>query len=144
MVDKAEIDDPVLADKPWTAPIYAVASLPESPQERDRVLEETLFEGKPDIHQRPEFWESYAQGRAKVEKAALPLPVLAAAQPLRADAIADAMARYADIELLYVPVMARGDAKTLLLDSELLKPLDVLDIDPWAKPVNVAAVLGNP
>ena len=131
-VDQSQLDPVAFTQKPWAAPIYAVARLPEDARARERVMEETLFEGKPDIQYRPEFWATYASGLAAVAANVKPLMALASAQPLRANTIADVLVRFPDQEIVYAPVMARGVAKTLLLDKESLLPVGVLDIDPWA------------
>ncbi|TDJ46048.1 MAG: hypothetical protein E2O51_03835, partial [Gammaproteobacteria bacterium] len=59
-VDSSMIEYEELRRKPFIGPILAVASLPEGQDEFQRLLEETAFEGKPDIERRPEFWSPYA------------------------------------------------------------------------------------
>lgn len=132
IVDMTGLAEPELLTKPWAAPIYAVASLPTSREGRERVMDEVLFEGKPDIHQRAEFWESYSAARHKVAAEALPLTKLAETYPLTANRVADALEDFPEQDIVYVPVIAHGMAKTLLLDEATLLPVGVLDIDPWA------------
>jgi hypothetical protein len=111
--------------------VYAISTLPEDLDERQKVLEETLFEGKPDIHRQPKYWSEYAAGTNLIGKAAKPISLLLEKQPDKADEINQVVAKFAGTELVYVPVMARMRALTLFLDSATWKPVAALDIDPW-------------
>ena len=66
-VDRSMIEHDELRRKPLVGPILAVASLPEDPAEFQRLLQEVLFEGKPDIERRPEYWSPYAARSALAE-----------------------------------------------------------------------------
>jgi len=136
-VDPNAVAGTEFAAKPSIGPVLAVASLPSDPVEFQRLIEETIFEGKPDIERRPERWSNYAQAKATVFARAESLSALAAKRPSQAPQIerrSRALGRPLD-ELLYVPLIGTDRALTLIIDPDSALPLDVLDIDPWMEEV---------
>lgn len=132
-IDFGQVRDEVLRNKPWTSPVYAVAQMPTDFSEREKLMEETLFEGKPDIDRRPEFWSPYAVASDAIRKRARKLTNLKAKGPDAAAAVEEALARHGEAgELLFVPIMGKKRPWSLVLDPESLRPLDLVDIDPWA------------
>jgi hypothetical protein len=121
-------------DKPLVGPLLVVATLPEDARELQKLLEETLFEGKPDIDKRPNRWQPYAAARGLVLQRARPLSELAAAQPEAAAVVARAAAALEaePADLVYVPAMGTTDPITLIIDRESALPLRALEINPWA------------
>jgi len=133
-VDEAAFNEVKMGVKPWMQPIFVVATLPDSLEDRQRVMEETLFEGKPDIHKRPEYWGPYEQQKSLVERAAKPLSELLARRPDQAAKISAVMSEHgAQTELTYLPITSKQRALTLLMDTSTWLPVGVLDIDPWEK-----------
>ncbi len=122
---------PVFATKPWRGPIYAVAYLPDDPVARSRVLEEVMFEGMPDIDQRPEFWRSYQENSNTVLKKSKPLSELKANDAGLREDIAEIAATKSGVVPVYVPVIGRKGAMTLVLNHQTRLPIAALDIDPW-------------
>ncbi len=119
--------------KPLIGPILAFASRPSDPAEFQRLLEETLFENKPDIERRPEYWSRYEDSRDAVLGRAGKLSDLAVQQPAAADRVrraADALGKDSSA-LVYVPVIGADQPLTLVLDPESALPLKVLKINPW-------------
>jgi hypothetical protein len=106
----------------------AIASLPTDSDARNRVLEETLFEGKPDIHARPEFWRPYADNTAEVLAGAKSINELLNWLPGLAD---DIGADVAADNLVYAPVMGRKKVFALILDKSTGRPVRLVDVDPW-------------
>ncbi len=136
----SEIKDEAFRTKPWTQPIYAIATLPEDLMQRQRIMEEVLFEGKPDINQRPELWSRFDDKNVRVNRAMRPLSDLLERRPDQAELITEAMQDYAEIEaLVYVPITSRLRALALLIDRDTLRPVGALNIDPWKKPTAKAA-----
>ena len=134
-IDQSKISDPALHSKPWSQPIYVVATMPVDMWEQQRVLEETVFEGKPDIHQRPEYWSPYVEKAEVVSKGARSLSQLLERRPDMQDEINKVMRRSERSgELAYVPIMGRHRVFSLVLDTRTWMPVDVIDIDPWEKP----------
>ncbi len=132
-VDAAAVAGTEFEHKPLVGPMLAVASVPTDPDELQRLLEETLFQGKPDIERRPERWRTWAEAHDAVLARAEPLSMLREERPAAAAAI-DRVSR--DLgkdpaDILYLPVVGGDRALTLVLDDETALPLTVIDFDPW-------------
>ena len=136
-MDEGQIKDPSLFTKSWTLPVLIVATMPADIQEQQRILEETLLEGKPDIHQRPEYWSAYAEQADQVNKGVRTLSDLLERRPDGAEAIykvagesnADDVNR-----LIFAPIMGKQRVFSLVLDPLSLLPIAIIDVDPWGKP----------
>jgi hypothetical protein len=134
-VAASAIEGTTFADKPLVGPILAHAQVPTDPQAAQRLMEETLFEGKPDIERRPEFWQSFDEQRDTILARARPLSELAAQQPDRHEeigALSDSLGMNPDA-ISFIPVMGPHGALTMVIDSESAKPVAALSIDPWAQ-----------
>jgi hypothetical protein len=122
----------MLENKPWVGPAIFVARLPTDLKERHRVLEETLFEGKPDIQKRPEFWATFDDAADDVFSKARPINELLGQDP---ESIAQIEALIAanneDDNLVYLPIMGKQDVFSLVLDPVKRLPLGLIDLDPW-------------
>jgi hypothetical protein len=134
-LDSLGISRSTLPPKPLQGPLYIVATLPTDDEERQRVMFETLLEGKPDIHLRPEYWGAYVEESAQVQKAVQSLGSLLERRPDRADDILRLInANEEGADAVFVPVMGRKRIYTLILDPQTLLAEDILGIDPWVKP----------
>ncbi len=131
--DAAMIDHDALRRKPLRGPILAVASLPEDPEAFQRLLEETVFEGKPDIQYRPEFWSPYSDSSDAVARRARSLASLATEKPEAEALIAEfARALERDIsEFSYVPLVGKDRSFVFVIDAMTAEPIDIIDADPW-------------
>lgn len=131
-VDAAAVAETTFADKPLVGPVLAVASIPSDPAEFQQLLQETLFEGRPDIERRPDRWRPYAESKDAVLARARPLSLLLEEQPAAADEvtrISRTLSRDpADID--YLPVVAGDRSLTLVIDPETALPLEALDVSP--------------
>jgi hypothetical protein len=140
----AVFEDPTDTEKfvkSWGEPLMVVAKIPTDPAEQQRILEETLFQGKPDIHQRPELWSHYADDVDSVFAKARPLSELNGFGPDIAAEIAALSSRYANSEqLVYLPVVARTSVFSLVLDTATRQPVGILDADPWDAPESEPAL----
>lgn len=123
-----DIKDEALRRKDWRQPVMAIASMPTDAVARNRVLEETLFEGKPDIHARPEFWSPYAGNTAEVLAGAKSINELLHWRPELVDELDADMATD---KFVYAPVMGRKQVFSLILDKSTGQPVRLVDIDPW-------------
>ena len=56
-INFAQIPNEKLKRKPWRAPIFVYANLPETDEGRSKIFEEVM-DGKPDIDRRPKYWSS--------------------------------------------------------------------------------------
>ncbi len=133
-VDLTAVAGTAFENKPLVGPVLAVATVPSDPVEFQRLLQETLFEGKPDIERRPERWSAYADSKDAVLARAEPLSVLLEKRPGAAAEITR-ISRALDMdpaEILYLPAIGGDRALTLVIDPETALPLASLDFDPWA------------
>ncbi len=119
--------------KPWRGPALVVATRPTDLAASQRLLDETLFGGKPDIDRRPEFWSRYEEEAAQIVKAQRPLSALRAARPEAAATIAALPKRLdrPEASLGFVPMEARNRDVTMIVDATTGEPLEVIDVDPW-------------
>lgn len=121
------------ARKPLRGPALVAAQRPTDLQEFQRLLQETVFEGKPDLERRPEYWRPYAQHRDEILARAQPLAMLAARSADAAGQVARAsrvLDRDAD-DLVFLPVIGTDGPMTFVLDPATLEPIDALPVDPW-------------
>lgn len=133
-VDSTMIEYEELRRKPFIGPILAVASLPEGQDEFQRLLEETVFEGKPDIERRPEFWSPYANRSDDVIARARSLAELLERYPETRTEISK-LTESLDAEiddLAYIPLVGRETSFAFVIDAETATPIDIIDVDPWS------------
>ena len=133
-VDSSMIEYEELRRKPFIGPILAVASLPEGQDEFQRLLEETAFEGKPDIERRPEFWSPYANRSDDVIARARSLAELLERYPEARTEISK-LTESLDAEiddLAYIPLVGRETSFAFVIDAETATPIDIIDVDPWS------------
>ncbi len=132
-VDSSMIEYEELRQKPFIGPILAVASLPEDSEVFQRLLQEVLFEGRPDIERRPEFWSPYASRSADVIARARGLAELLERKPeARTEISRLTNTLDASIDsLAYVPLVGRDRSFAFVIDAETAVPVGIIDVDPW-------------
>ena len=132
-VDKQSVLSAGIELRPAHAPRLVFAQLPSDPDARSRLIDETVFEGKPDIDRRPEFWHPYATGVSSILARARPLMALRDQDGVRQAAVAnwleDTAADASDF--VVVPIRGqRGDA-AMVLHARTGYPVGIIDVDPW-------------
>lgn len=136
-IDQTRIVDQALRAKPWGQLVFVVASLPVDVAERQRIMQEALFEGKPDIDRRPEYWSSLAQNPEKVSKAVRAMSDLLERRPDKAAEIYRVINESDGGEQsVYAPVVGKRRVFALVLDPLTFQPVTIIDVDPWARPVD--------
>ncbi len=132
-VDLARITDPKLLDKPFAGPIHLYANMPADPAAFQRLLQEVIFEGKPDLQFRPEFWSVYAERKQRVLQTSRPLQDLRDARPDSTGAIDQLVESHGgDIgQLQFVPALPKSGQFAVILDASSGDVVDKLVIDPW-------------
>lgn len=108
------------------SPVLVVATIPSDEQERQRLIDETLFQGKPDIERRPELWLPFADEWRRVVARQRPLSVLSAARPTVAAQLASAEA-----ERGFLPLVVGDRHVSVIVDAATGVPVDVVEADPW-------------
>jgi hypothetical protein len=122
--------------KPFAGPLLAVAVRPADRAGMERLINETVLQGKPDIDRRPEFWDRYDAHVAEIAARAKPLPTLAA----RGGEVAARVATLprtlgvAEDRLGVVPLVAKSRYLSLVVDTDTGEPLAVFAVDPWSDP----------
>jgi len=120
-------------DKPVVGPILLYANMPVEPQAFQKLLKEVMFEGKPDLQFRPEFWSFYSDRQLQTLKASSPLEGLRDARPESTDQINRLVVRHGgDItKLNFVPGMNRDGQFAAILDADNGAVVDTLLINGW-------------
>ena len=132
-IDPSGSIDAGLLDKPLIGPKLVVGLLPEDPNRRQQLMDEVLFQGRPDLDRRPEFWHPYDEQRAYVVNRAKDLNDLLARDEetaLTVRRVLDRLQREVH-ELRYVPLTGRQQSFTYLIDAVTGEPVELIDVDPW-------------
>jgi hypothetical protein len=128
-----QITNSALLDKPFAGPVHIYANMPTESAAFQQLLREVMFEGKPDIQFRPEFWSPYGERRQLALQTARPLADLRAARPeakIRIDDLASGL----DAEigrLRFVPGMMGDGHFAVVLDGSNGKIAGYIDTNPW-------------
>lgn len=135
-VDQAEWDKASvrLGAKPLVGPVLAVAMRPTDTAAQQRLLDETVFGGKPDIDHRPESWLPYREQMSQVLASAKPLSSLHSSRPdVRAqiERLPGRLGLPAQ-RVGFVPVAARERYLALVIDMTTGASLEAIEQDPWA------------
>ncbi len=120
-------------DKPTVGPNLLYANMPVEPAAFQKLLKEVMFEGKPDLQFRPEFWSLYRERQLQTLAISKPLATLRRARPESVNAI-DKLVRQngGDItQLTFVPGMIKDGNFAAILDADSGEILDSLAIDAW-------------
>ncbi|MGA9574350.1 MAG: hypothetical protein WBS20_10440 [Lysobacterales bacterium] len=132
-VDFAWITDPKFLDKPFAEPILLFANMPADPASYQKLLREIMFEGKPDLQFRPEYWSLYNTRKQLVLQKSRPLEDLSGQRPASTGAIDTLVEHHGgDInQLRFVPALLNDGQFTVILDARNGDVVDMLMIDPW-------------
>ena len=124
---------PRLLEKPLVGPRLVVALLPATVDGMQKLLDDVIFEGKPDIERRPEFWSPYEDQTAHVLTKVVDLAKLAASPNNDAGQIERFLKRNDRRmdELAYVPLVGQDRDFAFVVDKASGQPLDIIDINPW-------------
>lgn len=119
--------------KPFIGPVTVVANLPADLAARQRLVEETVFEGKPDIERRPEFWGPYETYGHEIGARAAKLGKIRTGAPASVAALTALVKRSGkpESELGFLPVVAKKRNVTAIVDRSSNSIVGILDVDPW-------------
>jgi len=109
------------------------ANMPKDEKNYQKLLQEVLLEGKPDIQFRPEFWSLYTEKYQQVLEVSQPLVTLRNARPESIVAIDRLVENNGgDItNLRFVPAKLQNGEFAAILDIDSGELIDSLVIDPW-------------
>jgi len=132
-IDRSWITDSRYLEKPMAGPLVVLARMPAEPATYQNLLHEIMFEGKPDLQYRPEYWSLYTERKEDDLQKSRPLALLRDTRP-DAAGIIDKVVRKngGDIAgLKFVPVLQNDGQFTAILDANSGKLIDMLMINPW-------------
>jgi len=134
-VDVTQVTDSRFLDKPLAGPILLYANMPSDPVAFQKFLSEVMFEGKPDLQYRPEFWSLYAEKQKLALEKSHPLENLRNARPESFSAIDQLVDKSGgDIgQLRFVPALLTNGQFAVILDANSGEVVGMLMIDPWLK-----------
>ena len=110
--------------------LYAEARMPTDPKDMSKLLEEVVFQGKPDIAERPEYWVPFtADTFDQIQSRNTPINELA----LNDDEtrVIKGLIDIYGKDLMLVPLTAKHNAVSLVMSRETLRPVGWLEADPW-------------
>lgn len=132
-VDQSDIRFDELRNKRFAELIPVFARPPEDQAEYQRYLDSVMFEGKPDLESRAEYYEPWAAGADIIRQKIKPIEEIEAATPRERSNIQKAIDDYAkshpDLGILPIGGIERDVG--MLLDRNTLEILGVLDANPW-------------
>ena len=129
--DQLEKAPPELRTLPWTGPtLLSLRPLQGAKEQFDSTM--LAASGVPQAAQ-PELWQPYDAGRAEMLATAQPLAGLRQKYPAQAALIDSEVAKTGKPEagLLYIPVLSRDTAWSVLLDAQTARPLGFIPLDPY-------------
>ena len=132
-VDESAIRYPEISERSIGSIINVFARAPEDPEEFQAFLNSTLFEGKPDLEYRTEFWEPWMNGATQIRDAITLLDDFEPSNADEAERVAAAEKRYGERfpQLGIIAVGGLEEDIGLLIDAESLEVLSVIRVDPW-------------
>lgn len=132
-IDTSAIRYDELRGKEFAKLIPVFARLPEDPEEYQRYFDSVLFEGKPDLESRPEYWEPWANGadiiRRRIKRLEEMKPASADEQEVLQRAIDKFSAAHPKLGIL--PIGGVQKDMGMLLDVDTLDVLGVIYANPW-------------
>jgi len=132
-VDITHINDMRFLDKPFASPVLLYANMPKDEQTFQKLIKEIMFEGKPDLQYRPEFWSLYADRQQLALKVSQPLEKLRSARPeiqKKIDRLVNNNGGSID-QLKFVPALLQNGQFAAILDANTGEYIDALITDPW-------------
>jgi len=132
-IDLAWVTDPRFLKRPFAKPLLLLANMPADPAAYQKLVHEIMFEGKPDLQFRPEYWSLYAEKKAVAVQKSRPLVQLRDARPDSTVVIDKVVKNHGgDIaRLKFAPVHQKDGQFTVILDAQSGDVIDTLMIDPW-------------
>jgi len=132
-VDESQIRFDELREKRFAKLIEVFARPPEDQAAYQRYLDSVIFEGKPDLERRTEFYEPWVAGADAIRQKVKPIEDIEAATARERKNIQKAIDQYADTHpnMGILPIGAIERDVGMLLDRDTLEILGVLDANPW-------------
>jgi hypothetical protein len=126
--DLAEVKRDEFRRRPLDGPKYVAAVLPDTPRDRQRILDASL-EGK-DLQRFPQQYVPYQDEVRNVLARAKPLASVHARDPAAFDRALGALGRQRE-SVRVLPLRAKNRDGVVLLDAASGAPLGILLVEPW-------------
>jgi hypothetical protein len=109
--------------------------MPKDEQTFQKLIKEVMFEGKPDLQYRPEFWSLYADRQRLALKVSQPLEKLRSERPEIQNQIDRLVSNNGgNIEQLkFVPALLQNGQFAAILDANTGEYIDSIVTDPWTR-----------
>ena len=132
-IDPSQLKYDDLKEKPWIGAVHVFAGLPEDPKAMSKFTEEVVFEGKPDLERRPEFWHPTTDYASDAPAEAEDLHKLLEEDDETAEKAKRLFEKYQSehANIGYVPLVGRTSDFAMVLDMDTGEQLEVLDVDPY-------------
>ena len=129
--DLAKASDPKFRSLSWTGPRLVAARLPTDP-EKSTALMNSGVAGK-DIEKFPEYYVPYGDEAHALLARAKPIEPLRQSSPSAAAAVDAWLSKHqrSNDSVAWLPIVARRDSLTMLLDAKSGAVLDALPLNPW-------------
>jgi hypothetical protein len=143
-VDQSAIRFDELREKKFGKLIQVFARPPEGTEEYQRYLDSIIFDGKPDLERRPEYYEPWSAGADTIRQRIKPIEDIRPVTPREKKNVQKAIDKYVATHrnLGILPIGGIERDVGMLLDRDTLQILAVLDANPW-QPTK-SDVPGNP
>jgi hypothetical protein len=134
-IDHSTIQYDELKNKSFAKLTPVFARIPEDPDEYDRFFDSIIFEGKPDLESRTEYWEPWIAGADHIRQKIMSLEELDPATPDEKQNVQRALDEYAGDHpnLGVIPVGGTEADIGILVDRDTLQILGALAANPWPK-----------
>lgn len=132
-VDIAAIRFEALNHKPFIGTVPVIARLPEDPEELSDFTAGVIFDGRPDLERRSEYWHPYADYALEVADAAQALDELLTGEPEVVRLASASFEKFGrdHARLGFLPVVGRTSDHSMVLDLETGEQLEILPVDPF-------------
>lgn len=132
-VDESQIRFETLRNKTPGSLVHAFARSPEDPEEFQRFFDSVMFDGKPDLERRAEYWEPWHDGAEIIRSRMQPLASVEGESDAERAALERAGRRYASKhqELGLLPVGGIEEDLAVLIDAQSLAIIDVVEVNVW-------------
>ena len=130
-IDHSLIRYEALRQKPIGGLLKVFARAPGDADEFQRFMDGVLFEGMPDLDRRTEYWEPWDAGVDIIRGAVIPLQNFETDSEVEQQEISNAIDRYKNTQIGFLPIGGIDDDIGLLMDMDSLMPLEVIRVDPW-------------
>lgn len=136
-IDQAAIQYDELRHKRFATLTRVFARLPEDAEEYNRFFDSIVYEGKPDLERRAEYWEPWTAGADVIRQKIISLEEIEPATADQERNVQRALDKYAGSHpnLGIIPVGGTEKDIGILIDRDTLQILGALDANPWPKKV---------